>query len=109
VLQYLNSSHGIHPYQLCVYIFLNKRGLCDAYSRFGFPQAKAKFEDFMIGFNQATERFMMVDVGGAKEAADAKIKGENTDGRNSVAERTTALLEDEIKLPQTEKIIFGGE
>ena len=52
---------------------------------------------------------MMVDVGGAKEAADAKIKGENTDGRNSVAERTTALLEDEIKLPQTEKIIFGGE
>ena len=40
----------------------------------------------MIGFNQATERFMMVDVGGAKEAADAKIKGENSDGRNSVAE-----------------------
>lgn len=36
---------------------------------------KQKFEDFVIGFNQAAERFLMVDVGTAKEAADAKIKG----------------------------------
>ncbi|RXW24639.1 hypothetical protein EST38_g1212 [Candolleomyces aberdarensis] len=35
----------------------------------------------------------MVDVGGAKEAADAKIK---------------SLLECEIKMPQTAKIVFGG-
>jgi hypothetical protein len=35
----------------------------------------AKFEDFMMGFNQATERFTMIDVGNSKEAADSKIKG----------------------------------
>ncbi|KAF8450371.1 hypothetical protein L210DRAFT_2385127 [Boletus edulis BED1] len=35
----------------------------------------------------------MVDVGGSKEAADAKIK---------------VYLEDNIRLPQTHKIIFGG-
>jgi len=37
--------------------------------------AKAKFDDFITGFNQAAERFIMLDVGSAKEGADAKIKG----------------------------------
>ena len=67
-----------------------------------------------MGFNQAAERFMMVDVGSEKEAADAKIKGRCS---TSIRVRTVthwfhlffpALLEDEIRLPQTEKIIFGG-
>jgi hypothetical protein len=30
-----------------------------------------------MGFNQAAERFMIVDVGSGKEAADAKIKGKH--------------------------------
>jgi len=47
----------------------------DTLGRSGHPVAKAKFDDFIIGFNQAAERFLMVDVGSAKEAADAKIKG----------------------------------
>jgi len=93
IIQHLTSTTGTNHYQLWVYIFLNKRGLMDAFGRVGLLSAKSKFEEFTLGFNQAAERFMMVDVGGAKEAADAKIK---------------ALLEDEIKLPQTEKIIFGG-
>ena len=83
----------------------------DTFGRVGLLSAKTKFEEFTLGFNQAAERFMMVDVGGAKEAADAKIKGErhtvfviNSHVHLSLA----ALLEDEIKLPQTEKIIFGG-
>jgi hypothetical protein len=61
--------------QLWVYVFLNKRGLSDTFHRLSEHQAKLKLDDFMIGFNQSTERFIMVDVGGAKEAADAKIKG----------------------------------
>jgi hypothetical protein len=48
----------------------------DTFGRVGLLSAKTKFEEFTLGFNQAAERFMMVDVGGAKEAADAKIKGE---------------------------------
>lgn len=77
ITQYLNSTDGSNHYQLYTYIFLNKRGLMDALSRAGprFANAKVKLDEFMIGFNQAAERFMMVDVGGAKEAADAKIKG----------------------------------
>uniref|UniRef100_A0A4Q2D3G1 DUF7923 domain-containing protein n=1 Tax=Candolleomyces aberdarensis TaxID=2316362 RepID=A0A4Q2D3G1_9AGAR len=82
-----------NTHQLWVYVFLNKRGLSDAFSRFSGQQARLKLDDFMIGFNQSTERFIMVDVGGAKEAADAKIK---------------ALFEAEIRLPQTECIIFAG-
>lgn len=37
--------------------------------------AKTKFDDFIMGFNQAAERFIMLDVGSAKEAADTKIRG----------------------------------
>ena len=47
----------------------------DTFGRVGLLTAKTKFEEFTLGFNQAAERFMIVDVGGAKEAADAKIKG----------------------------------
>jgi hypothetical protein len=51
----------------------------------GFPAAKARFDDFMMGFNLAAERFIMVDVGSAKEAADAKIKGTPQDAATSLA------------------------
>ena len=57
------------------HVFFNKRGLVDTLGRFGHATAKAKFEDFMMGFNQSAERFCMVDVGSGKEAADAKVKG----------------------------------
>ena len=75
ITYYLTSTVGSNHYQLWVYIFLNKRGLMDTFGRVGHLLARNKFEEFTLGFNQAAERFMMVDVGGAKEAADAKIKG----------------------------------
>ena len=75
ITYHLMSTIGTNHYQLWVYIFLNKRGLMDTLGRVGQLSAKTKFEEFTLGFNQAAERFMMVDVGGAKEAADAKIKG----------------------------------
>jgi hypothetical protein len=64
----------IEQLDLWVYIFCNKRGLVEALARAGHPDAKTHFDDFVIGFNQAGERFLMVDVGSGKEAADAKIK-----------------------------------
>ena len=67
-------TEGGTDHQLWAHVFLNWRGLADALGRAGLLGAKHKLEDFMIGFNQATERFTMVDVGSAKEAADAKIK-----------------------------------
>ena len=36
---------------------------------------KSNLENFVHGFNQAAERFVMVDIGYGKEMADAKIKG----------------------------------
>lgn len=40
-----------------------------------FRAARDAFDEFMLGFNQACERFAIVDVGSGKEAADAKMKG----------------------------------
>lgn len=75
IKDHIRSLDEIRQFQLSVYIFLNKRGLTDTFSRCGYHAAKARLEDFITGFNQATERFMMVDVGSGKEAADSKIKG----------------------------------
>jgi hypothetical protein len=73
--QYLSSNCAINQFQLWVYVFFNKRGLLETFGRAGLPIAKAKLDDFVLGFNQAAERFLMIDVGSGKEAADAKIKG----------------------------------
>lgn len=79
--------------RLWVHVFYNKFGLMEAIGQAGHWAAKHKFEDFALGFNRAAERFVMVDVGPGKEAADAKIK---------------VILEDNVRLPQTCKILFGG-
>lgn len=41
----------------------------------GMPEARAGFDSFVTGFNQASKRFLMVDVGYGKEVADAKLRG----------------------------------
>ncbi|KAJ7663890.1 hypothetical protein DFH06DRAFT_1042083 [Mycena polygramma] len=92
-LQLIAANYGPRPVQLWVYVFFNKRGLIETFRRAHFTGLINKFEDFVMGFNQAAERFLMVDVGNTKEAADAKLK---------------VYLEDEIRLPETFKIIFGG-
>jgi hypothetical protein len=74
-MQHLPGRNNLH---LWVYVFLNRRGLSDTFvrvSRLSAKIARQKLDDFIVGFNQAAERFIMVDVGNAKEAADAKIKG----------------------------------
>ena len=72
VMQYLP---GRSQHQLWVYVFLNKRGMADTLNRSSRNIPKYKLDDFIIGFNQAAERFIMADVGHGKEVADAKIKG----------------------------------
>ena len=71
----ISTKYHIDDFKLWVYAFYNKRGLVDAIGRAGFSTAKQKFDDFAFGFNQAADRYVMVDVGSGKEAADAKIKG----------------------------------
>ncbi|KZT20790.1 hypothetical protein NEOLEDRAFT_1182263 [Neolentinus lepideus HHB14362 ss-1] len=91
--QYLSDLNNFHEVQLWVYIFFNKSGLLGTFQRLGYRDEAQHFEEFMIGFNQAGERFLMVDVGNAKEAADAKLR---------------VYLEDNLRMPQTWKLIFGG-
>lgn len=74
IKDYVHSLDKTRQFQLVVYIFFNKRGLAETLSRCGHYLAGARLEDFVTGFNQATERFMMIDVGSGKEAADSKIK-----------------------------------
>ncbi|KAJ6516037.1 hypothetical protein C8R45DRAFT_228768 [Mycena sanguinolenta] len=94
IIKYLSANYGNKPYQLWVYLFYNKRGLTDTFNRVvGLGSLSKTLEEFHVGFNQATERFAMVDVGSLKEAADAKLK---------------VHLQDDIQLPQTFKIVFGG-
>ena len=74
IQKYVTTNYGVNPYQLSVHLFLNKQGLTDALGRTVTSVVKSKFEDFLMGFNQAAERFLVVDVGSDKEAADTKIK-----------------------------------
>ena len=74
IQKYVTSKYGANAYQISIHLFLNKQGLMDALGRNVTSVVRSKFEDFLMGFNQASERFLVVDVGNAKEAADAKIK-----------------------------------
>ncbi|THG95506.1 hypothetical protein EW026_g6163 [Hermanssonia centrifuga] len=89
IRQYLPSDQ----FQLHVWLYFNKRGLSETLRRCDRRDAADGLEAFVWGFNQAAERFMMVDVGAGKEVVDAKVK---------------AYLEDEIKASQTIKVIFSG-
>ncbi|KAJ7276253.1 hypothetical protein B0H12DRAFT_1005009, partial [Mycena haematopus] len=94
IMKFLSANYGNKPYQLWVYLFYNRRGLSDTFNRVvGLGSLSKTLDEFHVGFNQATERFTMVDVGSMKEAADAKLK---------------VHLQDDIQLPQTFKIVFGG-
>ncbi|TFY69774.1 hypothetical protein EVJ58_g230 [Rhodofomes roseus] len=73
--------------QLWLTIYCNKAGLLDTLAQNNVCDAD-NFEAFVMGFNQASPLFSMVDVGSGKEAADAKIKGH--------------------RFPQTSKVFFGG-
>lgn len=64
-----------HPAEVLVYVFYNRSGLLTALSTAGMPEARAGFDSFVTGFNQASKRFLMVDVGHGKEVADAKVRG----------------------------------
>ncbi|KIP12640.1 hypothetical protein PHLGIDRAFT_131517 [Phlebiopsis gigantea 11061_1 CR5-6] len=76
-----------------VWVFLNTRGVSCALHDHGYPEAAANLSNFIHGFNQASHRFMIVDVGPGKEAADVKIRG---------------ILDEELKSPQTRRVVLAG-
>lgn len=69
------SAHGRG--QLWLTIYCNKNGLLDTLTS-NMVCTTEEFEAFVLGFNQASPLFSIVDVGNGKEAADSKIKGAHT-------------------------------
>jgi hypothetical protein len=64
-----------NQFQLHVHVFHNKRGLANTLKRSGYQEAGTKFDDFIVGFNQAAERFSIIDAGELKEGSDHKMRG----------------------------------
>ena len=107
IKQYFASEQ----FQLHVWVFLNKNGLSEALRRYAKEDARAQLDNFIHGFNQAAGRFMIVDVGPGKEAADAKIRCTSPGYMASpdADTRPVGYLEDELKLAEAAHIIFAGK
>jgi hypothetical protein len=73
---YLENMNDVLAGQAQVWltIYCNKQGLAETLAGAGRCSVQ-DFDEFVIGFNQASPLFSVVDVGSGKEAADAKIKG----------------------------------
>ncbi|KIJ68416.1 hypothetical protein HYDPIDRAFT_24698 [Hydnomerulius pinastri MD-312] len=78
--------------QVWLTVYCNKSGLMDTLVNNDICTA-GEFEAFVLGFNQSSPLFSIVDVGGGKEAADAKIK---------------ECLRIFTRFPQTSHVFFGG-
>ncbi|EMD42028.1 hypothetical protein CERSUDRAFT_79626 [Gelatoporia subvermispora B] len=78
--------------QVWLTIYCNKSGLLDTLTHNNFCTTE-QFETFVLGFNQASPLFSIVDVGYGKEAADSKIK---------------ECLRVFTRFPQTSRVFFGG-
>ena len=75
IADFLATSHGLNKIQLSIYVFLDRKGLVEAFKAMHPRVLKEDFDEFIIGFNQSANRFLMVDVGDGKKAAVAKMKG----------------------------------
>lgn len=60
--------------QIWLTIYCNLSGLQDTLLKNGLCTFD-QFDTFVVGFNQSSPLFSIVDVGGVKEAADSKLKG----------------------------------
>ena len=71
----IKAHPDLHPFQLHVYVFHNRRGLTATLKRCGYGDAAIMLDDFVVGFNQAAERFAIIDAGELKEGSDHKMRG----------------------------------
>lgn len=101
------------PCHLWTYVYFNKKGLLNALSKAGgvYKEARDRFEEFLLGFNQACERFVMVDVGNDDDAAVAKMKGILAHAlriRLDAHVNLSVHLDFHARSQETYKVVFGG-
>lgn len=96
--------------QVWLTIYCNKSGLLDTLTHNNICTTE-QFEAFVIGFNQASPLFSIVDVGSGKEAADSKIKGTSRLASEPDSRRWYFLecLRVFTRFPQTSRVFFGGK
>lgn len=78
--EWVHQQISVEQSQLHVSLFVNKRGLYETLKRCNESAAADGLEAFLLGFNQAAERFIAVDVGDGKEVVDCKMRGQSTRG-----------------------------
>ena len=68
---------GFERLSFWVTIYLNKRAILTTLhnERIATPE---QFEAFLIGFGQASPRFVVMDAGPGRESTEAKVKGTHT-------------------------------
>ena len=100
------------------YVFFSKQILMETLTRTSvftgdLRAARDALDEFVFGFNQACERFTMIDVGTDKGAAEAKLKGmpqgRSTMGQFMLTPFISAHLDLHANSSETFKILFGGE
>ncbi len=97
--------------QIWLSIYCNKNGLLETLMNNSICTME-EFEAFVLGFNQASPLFSIVDVGNGKEAADSKIKGMLVlliSCAQSLDEIYAEYLRVFTRFPQTTKVFFGGK
>lgn len=60
--------------QIWLTVYCNLSGLRDTLPKYNMCTFE-QFDAFVIGFNQSSALFAIIDVGNVKEAADSKLKG----------------------------------
>ncbi|KAL5488265.1 hypothetical protein ACEPAI_6373 [Sanghuangporus weigelae] len=83
------------PCHIWTYVFFNRRRVYDTLGKVGGPnrEARDRFDEFLSGFNQSSEKFVMTDVGNDDEAVVAKVK---------------AHLELHTRSEETHRVVFGA-
>ncbi|KIJ70233.1 hypothetical protein HYDPIDRAFT_121815 [Hydnomerulius pinastri MD-312] len=94
VAEYLTSEdvHVLGRLSFWITIYYNRTGLSSVLERHQLCTPE-QFEAFIMGFSQASPRFLLVDVGYGKDATFSKI---------------TEYLQTYIRFPQTQRIFLAG-
>ncbi|KAM5534271.1 hypothetical protein V8D89_011999 [Ganoderma adspersum] len=86
------SLIGFERLSFWVTIYLNKRAVIARLAGEGIASPE-QFEDFLVGFGQASPRFLIMDAGPGREQTEVKVK---------------EYVKTFIRVPQTLRVFFGG-
>jgi hypothetical protein len=112
VAEYLTSEdvHVLGRLSFWITVYYNKTGLTSVLERRQLCTPE-QLEAFIMGFSQASPRFLLVDVGYGKDATFTKITGQIS-CINSVwiiLKMIEEYLQTYVRFPQTQRIFLAGE